>query len=297
MILKSQGKITNGLYAIGGPELPAYLLPGGKPALFDAGMTFMGPTYFRELKQLLGDPNRLQFNFLTHSHFDHSGATPYLKRHIPGLKIGASRPAADTLTKPSAIELIRSLCRDYEEKYSELTGGEDVTFDALHVDMILEDGDEFDLGGGLTFRAVATPGHTRDSMSFYIPRFKAVITGESIGAFDGNFTIHPEFLASYKDYAASLQKIAALDIDMILMCHFFVLTGDDARGYMKKTIERTEVFRQRILDYLDHFNGDRASVVQRIYKEDYEDTGAILQDKRPFLINLEAKVRVVAEGR
>ncbi len=297
MILNSQGKIAEDLYAIGGPELPAYLLLGKTPALFDAGMTFMGPTYFKELKQLLGDPKRLQFNFLTHSHFDHSGATPYLKRQIPGLRIGASRLAADTLRKPNAIELIRSLCRDYEEKHPELTGGEDVTFDTLHVDIVLEDGDEFDLGGGMTFRAISTPGHTRDSMCFYIPRFKAVITGESIGAFDKNFTIHPEFLASYKDYAASLQKIAVLDIDMILMCHFFVLTGEDARGYMVKTIERTETFRRRIEDYLDHFNGDRASVVRRIYKEDYEDTGAILQEKRPFLINLEAKVRAVAEGR
>jgi len=297
MILKSRGKITDDLYAVGGPELPAYLLLGEKPALFDAGMTFMGPVYLRELKELLGDPDRLHYNFLTHSHFDHCGATPYLKRHIPGLKIGATRPAAETLNRPSAIELIRSLCRDYEEKHPELIGGEDVSFNALQVDLVLEDGDEVDLGGGLSFGALATPGHTRDSMCFYIPRFKAVITGESIGVFDGNFTIHPEFLASYKDYASSLLKIAALDIEMILMCHQFVLTGDDARGYMKKTIERTEAFRQRILDYLDQFNGDRATVVRRIYKEDFEDTGAILQEKRPFLINLEAKVRVVAEGK
>lgn len=297
MILKSQGKITDNLYAIGGPELPAYLLIGEKPFLFDAGMTFMGPTYFNELKQLLGNPDRLQFNFLTHSHFDHSGATPYLKRRIPSLKIGASRLAAETLQKTSAIELIRSLCRDYEGKYPELTQGEDVTFDTLQVDILLEDGDEFDLGGGLTFRAVSTPGHTRDSMCFYIPRFKAVITGESIGAFDRNLTIHPEFLSSYTDYEASLRKIEDLDIDMILMCHYFVLTGEDARDYIKMMIERTETFRNRILDYLDHFSGDRAAVVRRIYKEDYEDTGAILQEKRPFLINLEAKVRVVAEGK
>jgi glyoxylase-like metal-dependent hydrolase (beta-lactamase superfamily II) len=297
MILNSQGKITDHLHAVGGPELPAYLLLGERPALFDAGMTFMGPTYLRELARLLDDPQRLEYNFLTHSHFDHSGAAPYLKRQIPGLKIGASRQAAETLNRPSAIELIRSLCRDYEEKHFDLTVGEDVSFDAFQVDLLLEDGDEVDLGGGLSFRALATPGHTRDSMSFYIPRFKAIIAGESIGAFDSNFNIHPEFLASYRDYAASLQKMAALDIQMILMCHFFILTGDDARVYMKKTIERTEAFRQRILDCLDHFNGDRAAVVRRIYKEDYEDTGAILQEKRPFLINLEAKVRVVAEGK
>jgi hypothetical protein len=48
---------------------------------------------------------------------------------------------------------------------------------------------------------------------------------------------------------------------------------------------------------LNDANADRATVVRRIFKEDYEDTGAILQEERPFLINLEAKVRAVAEGR
>jgi hypothetical protein len=84
---------------------------------------------------------------------------------------------------------------------------------------------------------------------------------------------------------------------MILMSHFFVLTGDDARGYMAKSIKRTEEFRKRIEDYLNEADGDRSVVVKRIFREDYEDTGAILQDARPYLINLEAKVRAVAEGR
>jgi glyoxylase-like metal-dependent hydrolase (beta-lactamase superfamily II) len=296
MILDSKGKISEDLYAIGGPELPAYLLLGKKPALFDAGMTFMGPAYLAELKQILTDPDRLDFNFLTHSHFDHSGATPYLKRHIPGLKIGASRLAAETFKKSNAVDLIRSLCRDYEEKYPELIGSEDVSFDAINVDIVLEDGAEVDLGG-VVFRAIATPGHTRDSMTFHIPKLKAIITGEAVGVFDKNFTIHPEFLASYNDYLASLHKLAALDVEMIMMSHFFVLTGEEARGYMAKTIARTEEFRKRIENYLSDSNGDRSAVIKRIYKEDYEDTGAILQEVRPFLINLEAKVRAVAEGR
>lgn len=296
MILDSQGKICDDLYAIGGPALPAYLLLSEMPSLFDAGMTFMGPTYRSDLGKMLGDPNRLRFIFLTHSHFDHSGAAPYLRRHIPGIRIGASRLASETFRKASAVELIRSLSSDQDVNQSDRIGDEDVSFDALNVDVVLEDGSEVDLGG-MTFRAIATPGHTRDSMTYYIPKWKAIITGEAIGVFDKNFTIHPEFLASYRDYLESLHKIAALEIDRILMSHFFVLTGSDAHEYMAKSILRTEEFKKRIEDYLGDFNGDRAAVVRRIYKEDYQDTGAILQEVRPFLINLEAKVRAVAENR
>jgi glyoxylase-like metal-dependent hydrolase (beta-lactamase superfamily II) len=297
VIIESKGKIGDGLFAIGAPELPAFLLMGKTPALFDAGMTFMGPLYLKDLKTLLGDENRLRFIFLTHAHFDHSGACPYLKRHIQGLQVGAHPLAEETFRKPNAVALIRSLSKDYEDRYASQTGKEDISFDVLQVDIRLEDGIEFDLGGGLGFKVVATPGHTRDSISFYIPKLKALITGEAIGVYDKNMTIHPEYLASYQDYLASLEKLACLELDILIMGHYFTLTGEDARGYIEKSIARTKIFKARIENYLHELNGDREAVVKRIFKEDFEDTGAILQEARPFLINLAAKVKAVAEGK
>ncbi len=63
MILESKGKITDRLHAIGNPALPAFLWTGNTPSLFDAGMTFMGPAYFKELQTLLGDAQRLPLSF------------------------------------------------------------------------------------------------------------------------------------------------------------------------------------------------------------------------------------------
>ncbi|NPU86228.1 MAG: MBL fold metallo-hydrolase [Syntrophaceae bacterium] len=297
MIIKSEGKLAEGLYAIGGPHLPAYLLAGETPVLFDAGMTFMGPTYRKDLQDRLGDAGRLRFVCLTHAHFDHCGSCPYLKRHIPGLRVGAHRLAAETLRKASAIELIRSLSGNCEELYRDQVGSEDISFDSLEVDVILEDGDEMDFGGGLTFRVIATPGHTRDSVCYFIPRLRALITGEAVGVFDRNFTIQPEFLASYRDYVASLEKLLSLDPDLIMMSHYYTLTGEDARGYIARSLEQTRVFRDRIERFLHDSGGDRDAVVRRIHGEDYLSTGANLQEERPYLINLQAKVRVVAEGR
>jgi len=297
MIIQSQGKIAEGLYAIGMPELPAFLMIGEQPTLFDAGMTFMGPRYLEGLKTYLGNENRLRFNFLTHSHFDHSGATPYLKRRISGLQVGAHPLAADTFKKPNAIALIKSLCRDYEEKHRAMIGDEDVSFDVIAVDILLEDGMEIDLGKGIDFRVIATPGHTRDSVSFFIPKYKALITGEAVGVYDRNMAIHPEFLSSYNDYLDSLEKLAGLDLDLLMMSHYFTLTGGDAAGYVAKSIERTKAFKKRIEDDLNELNGDREAVVQRIFREDYQETGAILQEERPYLINLQAKVKAVAEKR
>ncbi len=297
MILEKKGRIAEGLYSIGHPDIPVWLLMSQAPALFDAGITFMGPQYLADLREHLGDVNRLGYLFLTHSHFDHAGSAPYLKRHIKNLKVAASALAAETFKKENAIRLIQSLSRDYEEKFSHLIGPENVLFDTLTVDRTLQDGEEVDLGGGWRVQVIATPGHTRDGLSYYIPRIRGLIIGEAAGVPDRNRVIHPEFLASYRDYIASLKKLTELDADVVMIAHHYVFTGEDARGYLSKSLERTEAFRRRIEDYLKNSGGRREAVVRQIYKEDYEDTGAIQQDSRAFLLNLEAKVRAVAENR
>ncbi len=91
--------------------------------------------------------------------------------------------------------------------------------------------------------------------------------------------------------------MADLDIEIIMMSHFFTLIGDDARDYLKKSLTATLLFRERIENLLREKGGDRQAVVETIYQEDFAGTQAILQDARPYLINLEAKVRVIAEDR
>jgi glyoxylase-like metal-dependent hydrolase (beta-lactamase superfamily II) len=297
MIKESFGKITENLYAIGNPGLPAFLLLGKVPAQFDAGMTFLGPTYLRELKALLGDANRLQYLFLTHSHYDHCGSAPFIKRKIPSLKIGASRLAAEVFKRPNALRLIRSLSHDSEVRFKPLMGDEDVYFDSLEVDVLLEAGMEIVLGDGHPVQILATPGHTRDAVCFYMPDWKGLIAGEAAGVYDRNFTIQPEFLSSYDDYMASLEKLATLDIDIFMMAHSYMLTGEEARGYISKSIEATRRFRKRIEHLLDTLGGDQEAVVKEIFQEDYLEAQAIQQDERAYLINLEAKVKAVAERK
>ncbi len=297
MIIQKAGRIVEGLYALADIDLPAYLVDAEMPSLFDAGISFMGPSYLKELRQYLADETRLRWLFVTHAHFDHCGAAPYLKRHIPGLKVAASRLAADIFKKPNAVSLIQSLSRDYEEQSKALFGKENVFFDALEVDRVLEDGEIVDLGSGWSFRVISTPGHTRDGVSYYFPKIKALICGEAAGVPDSNFRIHPEFLASYRDYVSSLEKLASLDLDIIMLSHFYILTGPDARGYMNQSLESTFAFSDRIRRYLAETGGNQESVVKRIFKEDHQDTGAIQQAERPYLINLAAKVKAVAENK
>ncbi|MCX5907849.1 MAG: MBL fold metallo-hydrolase [Deltaproteobacteria bacterium] len=298
MINRSSGKIAEGLYAIGDYRLPAYLLIGETPTLFDAGMNFMGPRYLQEIKASLGDPNRLRYLLLTHSHFDHCGAAPFLKRKIPGLKVGASPKAAEVFAKPKAIQLIQALSRNAQENFDPvLAEKEDVSFDALEVDLLLEDGQELDLGEGRRVQVMATPGHTRDALSYYLPHLKALVTGEAVGIYTRQLDVQPEFLSSYEDYVGSLKRMSALEVEILMIGHVHVLTGDDARSYLAQSLEGTRRFRERIEDYLHQLGGKQEAVVQRIFHEDYEVKQTTLQDVQPYLINLAAKVKAVAQKK
>jgi len=123
-----------------------------------------------------------------------------------------------------------------------------------------------------------------------------LIPGESVGVFHNN-AAHPEFSSGYSDYLASLEKLASLDVEILPLAHRYILTGDDAARYLQDSLAATVSHKERIANYLDRFNGDRELVVETILGEDYDDTVLMQQDKKSFTLNLEAQVRVVAEGR
>jgi glyoxylase-like metal-dependent hydrolase (beta-lactamase superfamily II) len=238
--------------------------------------------------------NRLSYLFLTHSHFDHSGAAPFLKRKIPGLKVAASKLAAEVFVRPNAIQLIQSLSKGMEEKFRPQIGNAEVAFQGLELDRVLEDGDEITLEDGTQIQAIATPGHTRDALSYYIPRLKALVCGEAMGTLDRSFNARATFLSSYDDYLASLEKLKRLEIGLLLMAHTFMLTGEDAAGMVFRAIEATRAFKERIEGDLDLLKGDQEAVVEKIFREDYVEKKLISQEERPFLINLAAQVKAIA---
>ncbi len=296
MIKESKGKITEEFYALGNPALPSYLLMGRSPVLFDSGMTVMGPLYLQDLKKILSDSNRLKYLFLTHSHFDHAGSAPFLKRKIPGLNIVAGKLAADIFKRPNAIQLIQSLSSPMEEKFKSQVGDEDVTFLGLELDRVVEDGEEITLEDGTEVRAIATPGHTRDTVCYYIPKLKALLGGEAVGSFDREFNVRPVFLSSYDDYLSSLEKLRTLKIDLLLLGHHFALT-EDAQGMIPKAIEATRAYGKRIREELKTSEGNQEAVVKKVFREDYVERKLINQEERPFLINLTAQVKAVAESK
>ncbi|MBN2077386.1 MAG: MBL fold metallo-hydrolase [Spirochaetes bacterium] len=292
----ARGAINEQITAVANPVYPGYLVRGeGKNLMIEAGMNLMAPLYLQSIGDLLGDPGKLDYLFITHSHYDHLGAAPYLMSHIPGLRLGAHERVGELLAKESVLAMMNRLSEIQRPLFGEIAGEEDLRIRPVAVDCVLRDGDEFDLGG-VTCRVYETPGHTRDSLSFYLPETGVLFPGEAAGVPQGKRGegVQVEFLSSYDDYLASLEKIIALDPKVLCIGHAWVFTGEDTAQYLRESRDATYAYRRLIEGYLDDSGGDVDRAVLTMTQIEYDESGEIFQERNAYVTNLDAQVRHVA---
>jgi len=296
MKLQAEGDFGEWI-TVGGNQLyPGYIIKGRQRHLMiDAGMNLIGPAYIASLEKVFGDKNALDYVFATHSHFDHVGSIPYLKRNLPDLQAGAFERVGTLMKKKSVLDLMTSLSELQRGFYQNIVGDEDVRIEPVNFEFNLKEGDQFDLGG-LTCEVYEVPGHTGDSLAFFIPEIRALFAGEACGLPEGDKDSHAkaEFLSSYDDYVSSLDKLIRLQPKLIGMAHLWVFTDDDATEFLQRSREATPRYRELIETYLDAANGDINDAVQLMAKKEYDEKGTIAQPRESYLENLKAQVRQVA---
>jgi glyoxylase-like metal-dependent hydrolase (beta-lactamase superfamily II) len=293
---QAKGQIHERIIAIPNPWYPTYIIRGNeKNMMIDAGVNLLGPRYFTSIKDLFGDTGLLNYLFLSNSHYDHLGSAHYLKRHIPGLRIGAHERVAGLLRKQSVLEMMNRLSGNHIELLKYNTAGEDLTLRPFEIDLLLKQGDEFDLGG-LTCCVYEVPGHTRDSLACYIPEIKALFPSEAIGVLQGETgsEMQVEFLASYRGYIDSLKLMISLKPEIVCLGHGWVLTNEDAEDFLKLSLAETFRYRELIASYLDAAGGDVERVVQDMAHAQYDVKGGIFQERVAYMTNLSVQVKHIA---
>ena len=276
-----------------GGHAPAFLFDDEKPLLVDPGVSAFGPLYYQRLREIAGERAGRLTMLLTHSHFDHCGAVPYLTRRFPHARVAASVKAAEVLGKPSAIDLIRRLNAEYEHEMADQLRGEDVSFSGLTIDEPLKEGDRIDLGQRESIQVLETPGHTRDCLSYFFPDSGVLIVGEAAGIPVGNL-IRSGFLASYGDYRETNEKHRTMKAGALYVAHVGILTGRrTVRDYLEQSLEATEEFRMKVARYLEKFDYDHGKVVDALSNDALYAVRDHMTRNTPFLINLKAKVQAV----
>ncbi len=298
MIIKDTGKIIDGLYMVGTPAMPVYLLDGQKPAIFDAGLAFLGKIYADGIRQILGARN-LHYCFLTHSHFDHCGAVAALKKFYPALTVAASSKAKKVLGRPNALALIGNLTRAAEQMAPKIgiELAEFERFEPFEVDLTLTEGQFVEISRGLTVQALETPGHTRDCLSYFIPEKKVLLCSEAAGIPDASGYIVSEALVDYDQYFESMRRLNEVDYEVLCLGHRQALSGQDANNYFHKSMAHCRNFLNLVERSLSEAHGDVQTVIARIKAIEYDPIQGPKQIEAAYLLNLEAKINAIKRRR
>ncbi len=241
--------INERLEYLGEFDMCTYLLKGEEYMLIEGAMSYLVPTLFQQIEEMGIDTDRITRYLILHSHYDHCGAVPPIKKKFPHMKVVASHRAREIYAKEKAVKFIQYMNRQELEKHgmTEDWGGLSLAFDGIEVDEAVGDGDVIDLGRGVTAEIIAMPGHSSCAIAAYVPVIKALFGTDAAGIPDANGAISPMGNEDYLQFQRSLTRLKDYPIEMVGAPNHGIFTGEEGRDYLRKSLEATENFRQKML--------------------------------------------------
>ncbi|MGA2400806.1 MAG: MBL fold metallo-hydrolase [Syntrophobacteraceae bacterium] len=253
MWIQTPGAVNDRLMLFGTRRNTLYLVKGDRHMLIGGGGQWIVAELERQFREYRIDMDRIQYLLIGHTHYDHCGAIPYLRRRYPHLQVLASREAE----KLYGMEKAQRNMRTFSHQVMREMGlplefeGVSLEFDKIHVDRVLEDGDRVDLGSGLSFGVIETPGHSRCSITLCEPQEKWLFPSDSmavpVGKDDRFMSTASESFIVYLD---SLKKLAALDTRLCAWEHFGVMTDEDARDIVRRVIRYTMEYKHSLVEHV-----------------------------------------------
>ena len=188
--------------------------------------------------------------FITHMHADHLGLLPELAGESNTVYFNG--PEALLMRHWSGpADLIR-----FSVKHGFPDGVMEQAFDAhpagrlrmerFPVPTLVKDGDTIE-AGRYRFRCVHTPGHTPGHICLYEPDRRLMIAGDHLlGDITPNVVCWSEGINPLGNYLQSLEKVADLDVDLVLPGHRGVF-----RGHRRRIAELKDHHYQRLQEVRD----------------------------------------------
>ncbi len=275
MWIQTPGAVNDRLMLFGTPKNILYLVKGDRYMLIGGGGQWIVPELERQFREYRIDMDRIEYLLIGHTHYDHCGAVPYLRRRYPHLQVLASREAAKLYGMEKALRNMRTFSHQVMQGMGLPLEFEGISleFDKIHVDRALEEGDRVNLGSSLSFGVIEMPGHSRCSVALFEPQEKWLFPSDSmavpVGKCDGFMSTASE---SFIVYLNSLKKLAALDIRLCAWEHFGVMTEEDASDIVGRVIRYTLEYKRQLVEHVGQ-TGDVEATARWAAREFLDTTG------------------------
>lgn len=229
-------RINDFIYLSEGFSNSFLVVTGEGRVVINTGMGFEAPVHKRNFDAV--DSGPIRYILLTQGHVDHVGGVDFFREQGTEIVAQTNNPAhqaEDALLQPfrtarSAFAFDQSVAKGVRDSQREFTGT--VPQQARPKPTIaFEDRYAFELGGR-RFELLSTPGgETVDSMVVWLPQHRICFCGNLFSALFGHFpnlvTIRGDRYRDALRFIASLDRVLALEPDLLLVGHHDPVAGRD----------------------------------------------------------------------
>ncbi len=201
----------------------SYVIKDNLSLLIDPGLTQFLPALIDEMHRDGIDPKDIKLIANTHLHGDHCWANDAFKK-LSGAKI-LMHPVQKQFGQAAAVQT------------SQFFGVANAEFSE---DRLMDD-NKLNLGE-TEIELIPSPGHSPDSICYYLPNDKVLICGDVIFSQNTGRVDLPG--GSANQLKASIERLSRLDVEYLLPGHMNIVVG---RENVKKNFE---FIRQYVLGYL-----------------------------------------------
>lgn len=206
-------KVTQEVWQVGGgsltdPEDAAiYLIGFGEAgALIDAGTGKGHGRLMSNIKKCGISASAIEYLFLTHCHFDHTG--------------GARKVREEFACKTIAHELDATYLEKGDSNVTAARWYGDV-LEPFKVDHKITSFEESFMIGNRNIKSFHTPGHSPGSVVYLVEsEGKRILFGQDVHG-----PLDPSLLSNRQDYIRSLKFLLSLEIDILCEGHFGIFEG------------------------------------------------------------------------